>query len=526
MKEKVGLQINMQQILNVLSSSLYKGDVLQVATRELLQNSFDATKKVANPVIDVYFDRDARKLTFKDNGVGMTSQTVRDVFFTVGGTLKEGLNASERSGGFGIAKVQFFMAAESIDVVSTRNGVSTHVWATQEELLSGSGHIVIEATSDPTGTTVTLVFPRSYVNDRGETKSVSYYSNSITRVIEKPLIGYNIAVRFNDQSYSRQNAYTHYLQQEFDWGIVQMYYSPVINGSYVEYDVHCAGLYQFHKDCYIGSNRGIEFTMNILPKFSAGQREYPFANSRDDFSGYCKPDIDKIMDVMKDLTKFIYQEQIASEYSSFASLDYISVDGSTHVRKIEGESNHTIDIDKLLSGVKDINKLATLLIDVIKKQEERKKADEEKKRENKDISLKFINKTDKVFTDIDREMFSKVASVVYDIIYTTSIRDKFYLNVETCGVIVQNGIGGCCLTLDGISGIYLNPTGDYQNANHFANKMTETLIHELGHTGNYCENHYDEFFTHMDLMRSLIWRDGLYETIHSKFMEIYLQYNK
>jgi hypothetical protein len=167
-----------------------------------------------------------------------------------------------------------------------------------------------------------------------------------------------------------------------------------------------------------------------------------------------------------------------------------------------------------------------MLTDAIKKQDERKKADEQKKRENKDISLKFINKTDKVFTDVDREMFSKIASVVYDIIYTTSIREKFHLNVEICGVIVQNNIGGCCLTLNGISGIYLNPTGNYQNANHFANKMTETLIHELGHTGHCCTSHYDEFFTHMDLMRSLIWRNGLYETIHSKFMEIYLQYNK
>lgn len=525
MNENVGLQINMQQILNVLSSSLYKGDVLQVATRELLQNSFDATKKVSNPVIDVYFERYARKLTFKDNGVGMTSQTVRDVFFTVGGTLKEGLAESERSGGFGIAKVQFFMAAESIDVISVKDGVSTHVWATQEELLSGSGHIVTEKTDGPAGTIVTLVFPRSYVNDRGETKSVSYYEGSVTRVIEKPLIGYNINIRFNGDDYIPANKYTHYLQQEFDWGIVQIYYSPVVSGSYAQYDVHCAGLYQFHKDSYLGSNKGIVFTMNILPKFPAGQREYPFANSRDDFSGYCKPDIERIMNVMKDLTKFIYQEHISREYSSFESLDYVSVDGSTHVRKIEGGSNHTVDIDKLLSGVEDIDKLAILLIDAIKKQEERKRADEEQKRENKDISLKFINKTDKVFTDVDREMFSKIASVIYDVIYTSSIRERFDLNVATCGVIVENGIGGCCLTLDGVSGIYLNPTGNYSNANHFANKMTETLIHELGHTGWHCEYHDEDFFSHMDTMRNIIWCENLYEAIHSKFMEIYLQYN-
>ena len=35
------LNIDVKQILSVLSSSLYKGDVLEVATRELLQNSFE-----------------------------------------------------------------------------------------------------------------------------------------------------------------------------------------------------------------------------------------------------------------------------------------------------------------------------------------------------------------------------------------------------------------------------------------------------------------------------------------------------
>lgn len=47
----LGLQINMEQILSLLSASLYKGDVLEVATRELLQNAYDATKNVENPTI-------------------------------------------------------------------------------------------------------------------------------------------------------------------------------------------------------------------------------------------------------------------------------------------------------------------------------------------------------------------------------------------------------------------------------------------------------------------------------------------
>lgn len=114
----VGLQMNMRQLLNVLSSSLYKGDILSVATRELLQNSFDAVKKVSDPKIQVNFSNYERTLEFKDNGIGMSPETVKDVFLTIGGTAKEGLDETERSGGFGIAKVQFFTAAEHILVES------------------------------------------------------------------------------------------------------------------------------------------------------------------------------------------------------------------------------------------------------------------------------------------------------------------------------------------------------------------------------------------------------------------------
>ena len=121
----IGIQFNMQQMLNMLSASLYKDSVLRVATRELLQNSFDAVKHRPDPRIDVRYSD--RVLEFKDNGIGMSPDTVRNVFFTIGGTAKEGLDPSERSGGFGIAKVQFFMAAEHLHVESVRDGVKTIV---------------------------------------------------------------------------------------------------------------------------------------------------------------------------------------------------------------------------------------------------------------------------------------------------------------------------------------------------------------------------------------------------------------
>lgn len=523
----VGLNINMRQILNILSSSLYKGDVLQVATRELLQNSFDAVKKVSNPSIDVTFDGYKRKLTFKDNGCGMSPQTVKDVFFTVGGTLKEGLDETERSGGFGIAKVQFFMAAELIEVTSVRDGIMTKVIATQSELLAGAGHIQSYPTDEPSGTTVILTFPEAYENEKGEKQHLYYYESSVIRALQKPLIGYNIPIRFNNMNVKLEKHHTHCVTKEYDFGVVQLYYSPTLrDGSYARYDVHCAGLFQFTKSEYLGNNRGIEFTMNILPKFTAGRREYPFANSRDDFSGYCKPKIEEIMKVVKDLALFLYQEKIANEYASFTQLEYIGVDGRMYRREIVGHSNDRTDIADELARILSVDALAEMLIKAIKAQDERRKADQEIKEANKDSSLKFINKTNRVFTHSEHEMFSKLASIVYDVICTTEIKQTFKLNVATCGVIVQNGLAGCCLTLDGVSGIYLNPTGVFHNANHFANKMIETLIHELGHTGRWCDSHNDDFFVNQARMRDLMWSLGLYEQIRGKFMQIYLQYTE
>lgn len=244
----VGLQMNMRQLLNVLSSSLYKGDILSVATRELLQNSFDAVKKVSDPKIQVNFSCYERTLEFKDNGIGMSPDTVKDIFLTIGGTAKEGLDESERA------------------------------------------------------------------------------------------------------------------------------------------------------------------------------------------------------------------KKMAQE-----------------------------------------------------------------KEDGKDSCIKFINKTSRTFTHKDHEKFSKIASIVYDAIYEQHIRDTFSKTVSTAGVIIDDDFGGMCLTLGGVTGVYINPISIHQNANHFANRMMEILIHELAHGKYSC--HSDAFFDQMAIIRNIMWKYNLYEKWHAKFMEIYLQYN-
>lgn len=521
----VGLQMNMRQLLNVLSSSLYKGDILSVATRELLQNSFDAVKKVSDPEIKVNFDPCKRTLEFIDNGIGMSPDTVTDIFLTIGGTAKEGLDETERSGGFGIAKVQFFTAAEHIHVESVRDGVKTIIDTTREDLIDQRAKCFIERVHETSGTRVVLKFPKTYEDATGKINNIYLYESSVTNSLEKPLIGYNIPILFNGYIVDNTLSYKHSIKEEYDWGIIYMYYSPKLkaNSSYCKASVHCAGLYQFLYEKYMGDGQGCDLIFNILPKYAAGQREYPFANSRDDFSGYVKPDIEKLMKAVEKLMSFLHQEKIRKEYSSFGKLEYLEVDGKMHHREIMGGSDDDFDVDGFLDGIGDLGALMEAIAKMLAMQAERAKKMAQEKEAGKDSCIKFINKTSRTFTHRDHEKFSKIASIVYDAIYEPHVRDTFTKTVSTAGVIIDNNSGGVCLTLGGVTGIYINPISIHRNANHFANRMMETLIHELAHGKH--SSHSDVFFNQMAIIRDIMWKYNLYERWHGKFMEIYLQYN-
>lgn len=217
MENTVKLQMNAKQILAIFGAQLYKGDIIEVAGRELLQNSFDAVKKVKDPEIRIKWDRSLDGgfyLEFKDNGCGMTRQTVVDCFFTVGGTFKDQLAAEERSGGFGIAKVQYLMAAESVEITTWRDGICTYAVATQEELLEDGGTIVSEP-CDPClhGSEIQLRFPK--LNAQGD--KISYNVCLACEIWARPLIGYEqIKVFINDRLICPERPWTHSVEKDLN----------------------------------------------------------------------------------------------------------------------------------------------------------------------------------------------------------------------------------------------------------------------------------------------------------------------
>jgi hypothetical protein len=92
-----------------------------IATREALQNSRDAIKdaieagELSNGQgrFDVRWDASKKQIEWEDNGIGMSSDTVFDVFLNLGKSKGKGGQKSQRAGGFGLAKAVLLGCSET-----------------------------------------------------------------------------------------------------------------------------------------------------------------------------------------------------------------------------------------------------------------------------------------------------------------------------------------------------------------------------------------------------------------------------
>ncbi len=177
--EQLEFQAEARQLLDLMVHSVYSNK--DSFLRELISNASDALDKlrlealrnkdldvdVSDLHIDIEVDKDARTLTIRDNGIGMTRDEVVDLIGTLAksGTaelrqqLRESKNAKnaaasdELIGQFGIGFYSSFMVADKVQLLSRKAGESA---ATRWES-SGEGTYTIEAVDDaPQGTSVTL----------------------------------------------------------------------------------------------------------------------------------------------------------------------------------------------------------------------------------------------------------------------------------------------------------------------------------------------------------------------------------
>jgi molecular chaperone HtpG len=174
--EQLEFQAEARQLLDLMVHSVYSNK--DAFLRELISNASDALDKLrleafrnkdldvdtSDLHIEIEVDKDARTLTIRDNGIGMTHEEVVDLIGTLAksGTaelrqqLRESENAAaseELIGQFGIGFYSTFMVADEVELLTRKAGESEATrWAS-----SGQGTYTIESVDDaPQGTSVTL----------------------------------------------------------------------------------------------------------------------------------------------------------------------------------------------------------------------------------------------------------------------------------------------------------------------------------------------------------------------------------
>ena len=137
--EKVPFKTETKQILNILIHSLYSER--EVFLRELISNASDALTRLqfelltnrevldadAEPGIWITGDAEAKTLTIRDNGIGMTAQELAENLGTIAhsgarafieAAQSQSAHISDMIGQFGVGFYSAFMVAESIEVNS------------------------------------------------------------------------------------------------------------------------------------------------------------------------------------------------------------------------------------------------------------------------------------------------------------------------------------------------------------------------------------------------------------------------
>ena len=171
--ETLEFRAEARQLLQLMVHSIYSNK--DIFLRELISNASDALDKLrlatlqdgleadtSDLHIEIVADAEARTLTVRDNGIGMTHEEVVELIGTIAksGTadllakLKEAKESPELIGQFGVGFYSTFMVADKVALTTRRAGTEGHGTSWES---SGEGTYTIDDAPDaPIGTSVTL----------------------------------------------------------------------------------------------------------------------------------------------------------------------------------------------------------------------------------------------------------------------------------------------------------------------------------------------------------------------------------
>ncbi len=175
-KETLGFQTEVKQLLNLMIHSLYSNK--EIFLRELISNASDAADKLRFEALSddalfegdtdlkiwVSYDKEARTITVRDNGIGMTRQEVIDHIGTIAksGTAQffESLTGDQAKdahliGQFGVGFYSSFIVADHVTLTTRRAGLGAEHGVRWES--AGEGEYSLETIERPErGTEIVL----------------------------------------------------------------------------------------------------------------------------------------------------------------------------------------------------------------------------------------------------------------------------------------------------------------------------------------------------------------------------------
>ena len=332
MKQECSLGMNVNQVIALIGSNMYNGNVVDNIVKELVQNSFDADKimKLLNPEHEskIWIDIDSYRRTIKvrDNGIGMSPEVVKNAFFVIGGSYKGDDVANEvKSGGLGFAKVLFLFSSEGLKVTTIHDGVKTTFETNPEEIKeSHEGKKIalnVSQTDEPNGTIVEVKIPKYYIDNNGEKNSIWFNDNP--PFLRKTMIG-DVTMIVNGNEYYKGNVDSRYLyigKAAAAFGELELYIAPT-RSSNIASQVLISGLYQFDKNNWQNNGEGgLDVIVNILPSVGVQDRLYPINNQRQGFRSTVRPEVNDLEKLLERIHKAYVNGQYAAAFSSCLSMD-------------------------------------------------------------------------------------------------------------------------------------------------------------------------------------------------------------
>jgi hypothetical protein len=516
------------------------------ALQEQINNFTPATQQISsaepgNVIFDINYDD--RTISIKDDGIGMTPDIVKSAFLSIGGTNKDGLSEGERSGGFGLAKVQFLLGSEYVEVASVRDGVKTSIRATNLELYNDDFTIRTEPTTELNGTFVKVKIPESYTTPEGTVRSIDfpgqYSSNPIDRfdILTRPLIG-NLNIEANVIKNGRttknilptgKNITKEVLPAllsnvKFSWGEAEVYVGEEKTED-PKHEVLSSGLFQFSKRISFRDYEPIPYNIviNIKPSVGSTAEQYPFNNQREDFKGTVTEDIKSLYAYLRKYAAGEAEKDAADVFKNIRALpktDPNKILTPEERDKLYKEVEDTVaETKRLREKYKDQNNQPRTSTSIIisgntvkdattgnKVEVENEKSYGSSFKADKDINLgtnvvdtsafkenepQFHNNTNFDYLEIPGaiEFFSDFGTVVYEMVRFAG-RELGYkyskLKGEDrkffAGISIDKSYGGVHIRKV-IDAIFINPLSfNVDNVEAATGLMTHIIIHEINHT--------------------------------------------